>query len=221
MPSINYKHTVWADEGSPFTRMTAISLCLLSFASCSAHKSGDLRPARCCGPSLTFSLHHVTSRTRPSRFSAWNIEKLGMGPGTRLNSVLLELSNSNSSTALNQWAIPLILKLNRSLPPPPYTLKIIQERTLNYYPISTSNILPPSFPSPSPSLSLLSLTILVHAEAIIMNFGLNCTQWVGPGCPPSSTVILSPVSADHTCTVPSCDPTCTCKRGKDYNHVIH
>ena len=48
--------------------MTAISLCLLSFASCSAHKSGDLRPARCCGPSLTFSLHHVTSRTRPSPF---------------------------------------------------------------------------------------------------------------------------------------------------------
>ena len=31
-----------------------------------------------------FSLHHVTSRTRPSHLSACNIEKLGMGLGTRL-----------------------------------------------------------------------------------------------------------------------------------------
>ena len=29
-------------------------------------------------------VYHVTSRTRPSRFSACNIEKLGMGLGTRL-----------------------------------------------------------------------------------------------------------------------------------------
>ena len=35
-------------------------------------------------PSLTFSLHHTTLRTRPSWFSAFNI---GMGLGTRLSEV--------------------------------------------------------------------------------------------------------------------------------------
>ena len=33
----------------------------------------------------TYDVVHVTSRTRPSHFSAWNIEKLGMGLGTRLH----------------------------------------------------------------------------------------------------------------------------------------
>ena len=28
-----------------------------------------------------------------------------------------------------------------------------------------------------------TLTMLVQALAIIINLGLNCTQWVGPGCP--------------------------------------
>ena len=46
-------------------------------------------------------------------------------------------------------------------------------------------------------------TILVHDVAIIMSLGLNWTQYVGLGWPPSSTVTLSPVSADQMCTVPS------------------
>ena len=61
--------------------------------------------------------------------------------------------------------------------------------------------------------------MLVHALAIIINLGLNCRQWVGPGCPPSRTVILSPVSADHTCTVPSCEPTHKWLRSCDKLHM--
>ena len=43
--------------------MTAILLGLLSYVSCSTHKPSDLWSARWSGPFLTFSLHHMTSRT--------------------------------------------------------------------------------------------------------------------------------------------------------------
>ena len=58
----------------------------------SAHKTADLWPAYTHQTFClylvyllsTYDIAHVTSRTRPSCFSACNIEKLGMGLGMRL-----------------------------------------------------------------------------------------------------------------------------------------
>lgn len=51
------------------------------------------------------------------------------------------------------------------------------------------------------------LTTLVQAVVIVINFGLNLTQCVGPGWFPSNTATFCPLSAAHTCTRPSFDPT--------------
>ena len=60
-------------EGSPFTSMTVISQCLLSFASYSAHKPGVFWPTRCSG----FSTHQS-----PVSMKHW---KAGNGPGDEAN----------------------------------------------------------------------------------------------------------------------------------------
>ena len=41
------------------------------------------------------------------------------------------------------------------------------------------------------------LTTFVQADASVMNLGLNWTEVVGPGCPPSSVATFSPLSTDH------------------------
>ena len=51
----------------------------------SAHKTNNLLLPRWPGPSLSLSITIMTLHTRPSHFSACNIEKLGMGLGTRLH----------------------------------------------------------------------------------------------------------------------------------------
>ena len=50
------------------------------------------------------------------------------------------------------------------------------------------------------------LTMLVQADASIMNLGLNPTHWIGPGWLPSNTVSFWPLSEPHTWTRPSWDP---------------
>ena len=47
---------------------------MLQFVSCSAHRPSDLL---ICEVVWTFSLHHVTSHTRLSPFTACNIENMG------------------------------------------------------------------------------------------------------------------------------------------------
>lgn len=48
--------------------------------------------------------------------------------------------------------------------------------------------------------------MLVQADANIMYLGLNWTHWTGPGWSAFKTHTLYPVSAFHTCTLPSVDP---------------
>ena len=50
------------------------------------------------------------------------------------------------------------------------------------------------------------LTTFVQAVVIVINFGLNLTQCVGPGWFPSKTATFCPLSAAHTCIRPSFDP---------------
>ena len=58
----------------------------------------------------------------------------------------------------------------------------------------------------SPTFLQGGLTMLVQADASIMNLGLNPTHWIGPGWLPSKTVSFWPLSEPHTWTRPSWDP---------------
>lgn len=59
--------------------------------------------------------------------------------------------------------------------------------------------------STKPTL-LLPLTMLEHALANVMNFGLNCRQVIGPVCFPSNKATFIPLSAFHTWIFPSSEP---------------
>lgn len=50
------------------------------------------------------------------------------------------------------------------------------------------------------------LTILEHALAKVMNFGLNCRQVIGPVCFPSRTATFIPLSPFQTWIFPSSEP---------------